>query len=375
MIIDKNILIKIDRRNVEYYKNINKNIQLRDVIKINVEELQRGSNKKIKVKCDKCGKEKMDKFYSYMNNYENDNIYLCASCSAKNKVHKIKKTNLEKYGVDCYTKTDEYKERVRLTNLEKYGVENVSQAKEIKVKKKETNLKNWGAENVFQSEEIKKISKKTKKEKYGDENFTNREKSKKTCMKNNGVEWPTQSDKVIEKRNLNNKKKWGLEHYSQTKEYQDRVKETCLKKYGKSSYLSTDECQEKSRKTCREKYGVDYPSQNLDIHKKQFPKMKKHEIGIKYQGSYEKDFLDLCKKLNLNVSRGKIIKFKYKNKDKVYFPDYYLEKFNLIVEIKSSYTYELHKELNLAKQKVVKNKGYDFIFIVDKKYDDFLSKI
>ena len=45
--------------------------------------------------------------------------------------------------------------------------------------------------------------------------------------------------------------------------------------------------------------------------------MKIHENGIKYQGSYEKDFLDLCEKMNINVVRGKTIKFRHKNKDKI----------------------------------------------------------
>jgi very-short-patch-repair endonuclease len=103
--------------------------------------------------------------------------------------------------------------------------------------------------------------------------------------------------------------------------------------------------------------------------------MKIHENGIKYQGSYEKDFLDLCEKMNINVVRGKTIKFRHKNKDKIYFSDYYLNDFNLIVEVKSWYIYELHEELNLVKQKAVLEQGYNFLFIIDKKYNDFLSII
>ena len=100
-----------------------------------------------------------------------------------------------------------------------------------------------------------------------------------------------------------------------------------------------------------------------------------HEIGVKYQGSYENDFLDLCKSLELKVTRGKTIKFIHNNKEKVYFSDYYLEDYNLIVEVKSWYTYELHKELNLVKQSSVLEQGYNFLFIIDKKYDSFLSII
>jgi len=368
MIINKKTEVKIYKWNIDYYSTFVSDIKMKDTIEIETEKLQRGSNIKIQVKCDKCGDEKTVKFYCYILNVENWNCFSCSKCSNKNKIEKSKKTKKDRYGDENYYNLEKSKK----TNLEKYGVENVSQLKEIKDKKTKTNLKNWGVENVFQSVEIKKVSNKTKKEKYGDEHFTNREKSKKTCLINNGVEWPTQSNEVLKTRNLNNKTKWGVEHYNQTEECQDRIKNTCLEKYGKESYLATDICQIKSRKTCNEKYGVDYPSQNLEIHKKQFPKMKTHEIGIKYQGSYEKDFLELCQKLNLNVSRGKTINFTFKNKNKIYFSDYYLEDYNLIIEIKSMYIYELNEELNIVKKTSVLEQGYNFMFIIDKKYDDFL---
>jgi len=203
MIIDKKILVKIDRSNIEYYKKFDYNIKLKDILEIDVDKLQRGSNKKVKVKCDNCDSENSVKYYTYMNNIENWNIYLCAKCSDKFKMEKTYKTNLEKYGVKIFNNREKSIE----TNLEKYGVENVSQSKEIKEKRKETNLKNWGVEVIFQSEKLKEQFKKTKKEKYGDENFTNRKKSKETCFMNNGVEWPTQSKEVLKTRNSNNKEK------------------------------------------------------------------------------------------------------------------------------------------------------------------------
>ena len=139
--------------------------------------------------------------------------------------------------------------------------------------------------------------------------------------------------------------------------------------------IENNGCQIKSRRTCNEKYGVDFPSQNYEIHKKQFPKMKTHEIGIKYQGSYEKDFLDLCQKMNLDVKRGKTIKYTYLNMEKFYFSDFYLKKFNLIVEVKSTYIYELHKERCIAKEIATLNNGYEFLLIMDKNYEDFINFI
>ena len=36
---------------------------------------------------------------------------------------KIRRTCLEKYGTDCYVRTDEFKDKAKLTNVKKYGVE------------------------------------------------------------------------------------------------------------------------------------------------------------------------------------------------------------------------------------------------------------
>lgn len=76
--------------------------------------------------------------------------------------------------------------------------------------------------------------------------------------------------------------------------------------------------------------------------------------------------------INLDVKRGKSIKYTYEGKQKIYFSDYYLKKFNLIVEIKSTYIYDLHKKRNIEKRKSTLNKGYNFLFIIDKNYNNFL---
>jgi len=51
------------------------------------------------------------------------------------------------------------------------------------------------------------------------------------------------------------------------------------------------------------KYNVEYPIQNKEIFDKAFIsalKMKKYkDTELYYQGSYEKNFLELCNKLNI----------------------------------------------------------------------------
>lgn len=55
---------------------------------------------------------------------------------------KTKKTTLQRYGVDSYTKTDEYIEKTKKTNRERYGVDFSLQSKEVRDKAYQTFVKN-----------------------------------------------------------------------------------------------------------------------------------------------------------------------------------------------------------------------------------------
>lgn len=59
---------------------------------------------------------------------------------------------------------------------------------------------------------------------------------------------------------------------------------------------------------------------------------------------------------------------------KRYNPDFYLPLYNLVVEIKSKYTYEKELEKNLLKQEAILKQNYNFLFIIDKNYIE-LEKI
>ena len=69
------------------------------------------------------------------------------------------------------------------------------------------------------------------------------------------------------------------------------------------------------------------------------------------------------------------IVYKYQTKNKIYHPDFYLPEYNSIIEIKSKYYLNLNLNLNLMKKQVCLDKGYKFIFIIDKNYSELLSMI
>ncbi len=72
-----------------------------------------------------------------------------APASSKEVIDKMKETSLKRYGVDNYTKTDNYKQKYKQTCLEKYGVESVFQTEKQRQKSAEIQLeKAW---NTIQS--------------------------------------------------------------------------------------------------------------------------------------------------------------------------------------------------------------------------------
>ena len=147
-------------------------------------------------------------------------------------------------------------------------------------------------------------------------------------------------------------------------------------KYGFEYYQNTLEYRIKYISTCLDKYGVSNPMQTIDIHNKQQISgfNLKYYNNISYRGTYELNFIKFCESNNIKLS--KIDKIKYIINDNVhyYFPDFYLPDFNLVCEIKSDYYYKLDEVKNLIKEKYTKEMGYNFLFIIDKNYDD-LKKI
>ena len=124
--------------------------------------------------------------------------------------------------------------------------------------------------------------------------------------------------------------------------------------------------------TCYENHGVRNPSQSPEIHKRQHSGyILKHYNGLYYRGSYEKDFINYCIEHEIEIENFKgSVDYFFEGKQRKYFPDFLVRK-NLVVEVKSSYTYELEKDQNEAKKEATISSGFNFQFIIDKNYDCF----
>ena len=323
MIISLSGETKISNRYLKNYKKMGyKNIKQGDIIYVPIEKLSRQSTSIIEAECNCCKNIIKIKYNNY-NNRKN-NKYYCKKCATiKSNKSRIK----PKIEVECVfcgnmITTKKYNYNLKIKNNNKYSC-----SKCCKEKYKKTCLERYGVDNISKLNKTHIKIKKTCLKKYGDENYKNQEKKEKTNLKKYGCECSLQNSKV----------------------------------------------REKSKKTCLNRYGFENPTQCPEI----FSKQQKSRYNIKkykntnifYQGTYEFDFLDNYYN-KINIVKPEPVNYSYCDKNKIYFPDFYLPEYNLIVEIKSSYTFEKYKEKNLEKEKMCLKLGYNFIFIVNKDYND-----
>jgi hypothetical protein len=201
------------------------------------------------------------------------------------------------YLLDTCSKKCDYEIRVNNTkksNLERYGVESTNQLDSVKNKQKESMIQNHGSEYYVTTEEFTKKSDISKNEKYGNPKFVNPKKGRKTKLD-----------------------RYGDENYNNHEKYI----ETCIEKYGVEHVMQSKEIFEKQQSKC---YGS---------------KIYKH---LYYRGSYELLFIkEYEKRFDINdLTNCFSVKYEMDGKTKIYFPDFLITPKNLIIEIKSTWTYD-----------------------------------
>lgn len=369
MIVSKKVIIEINNHNLHIFrKKLKSKYDLKiGLNEISISDLSKGSHCLVEVECDSCGIINNMSWKNYIKNTKNEtDIYCCKKCNN----FKVRRTNLKKYGVVCNSQLESNKKMVvdkwenktleeiekiidnrKETCLEKYGVDFYTKTDEYKIKSKETWLERYGVENPSYSEDVKAKRVKTKLENFGFINNSQTDEWKDRIAEIWKNRTKEESDKILENRKI-----------------------TCNIKYGVDNYTQTDEWREKTIQTCKIKYG--YPSHNQCpfVHNRQQKsglKNKKHEkSNLSYQGTYELDFLE---KYYGKIRIEKIDPIEYSLNENVhyYHPDFYLPDYNLIIEIKSSYTYNYDIEKNMAKEDYSLKAGYNFLFIIDKDYSVF----
>ena len=137
-----------------------------------------------------CG-NRLSNHMNWMDGYKK---FCSNKCSSNNKTTKenTKNTLLNRYGVDHYSKTKEYVDKVKKTSTYKYGVDNYSKTDDYVEKSKKTCMDRYGVDHYTKTIDYVEKSKKTCMDRYGVDSFSKtdkfKEKFKKTCVDKYGVD-------------------------------------------------------------------------------------------------------------------------------------------------------------------------------------------
>lgn len=279
---------------------------------------------------------------------------------------KTKQTNIKKYGVDSYAKTNEFKKLM----VDKFGHVSPFALDIIQKKTKETLHKKYGVEHNFKIEGIQKQIENTFVEKYG-------------------TKRSSQNNKIKQKIIDTNNKKYGGNSPMCNIEIQKKAKETHLSNYDFYG-LSNPEILVKYKKTMLERYGYENVLQNPEIFDKILLKSYKYKNYILPSGKevfiqgYEDYVIEqLLSKYNENdiiISNIEItqnigqIFYDFNGKTHKYYPDIYIKSENKIIEVKSLYTYNKDLLINKLKMETCIKMGIKFEFIIVEKKEYMLWK-
>src|ERR1035437_9809151 len=247
---------------------------------------------------------------------------------------KCKITMTDKYGVENYSQTDDFKQKCKETSMKNFGVEYPMQSDEIKTKT--TNIKNFGVENYAKTEESKNNVKQNSLEKYGTEN-------------------PFQSE-IIKQKSKNTK----IDRYNGNMNYNNRskAKETWIGIYGCESPMQNDEIFNKNKKSAYSWKTYILPSGN-EI---SYQGYENQTLDILLQTHNENDFTTLIKEMHNII--GEIWYYTEDGVKHKYYPDAYSIIEHKIYETKSNYTFVKDFEKNLLKKEACLSMGLTFEFVI-----------
>jgi endogenous inhibitor of DNA gyrase (YacG/DUF329 family) len=170
-------------------------------------------------------------------------IFCSKKCTAINTSNERKVTSLEKYGVDHFSKTKEFAEKIKETSKKKFNSEHYSQTDEFKNRMKLTSLEKYNTDHPMKNKEII-------------------EKSKKIFLEKYGVDNPTKHSLIREKISLTNLKKYGANCVLKNPDIKDRIKQTNLNRYGVENPLQNSDIHSRGIKTFQKNY---YSTETLNL--------------------------------------------------------------------------------------------------------------
>ena len=272
--------------------------------------------------CPVCNK--ITKFGNFSNGFAK---HCSATCSSSNlqTVNKAKATKLQRYGNENY-RNDE--QRI-ITNIERYGGPNPMHSEEVKAKIVQTNNERYGVDNPMQNSVIKQKADQTNLERYGHSNAAQGEVAKAKTK-------ATMIDR------------YGVESALQNKDIHNKVVQTNIERYGIGFPMQDPKKFEQQQKKCNKYKSLTLPSGQVRL----------------YQGFEDVAILHLLQTYSEDeiISERTYLPVIIYDGTRRYFPDIFIPKDNLIIEVKSTWTYRQHFERNQLKKKAAEQAGYSFQF-------------
>lgn len=320
MIKSETVRLKVSSSTKQHYSNLGYDLTQKE-IDLKISDLKLSSMQRIDVICDTCECCCNIQYAKYNKNIKSNGLFSCKKCYDK-KLHERFINNNPSLNPESIIKKKE-------TSMRNYGVDHPSKSEKIQNKISETNMAKYGVKCVFELVDLVKGG----------------------MIRKHSVESPLQSSTIKEK-----------------------MINTLINTYGTDNISKIDFVKDKKVQTCLLRRGVEHHMQLREIFDKFMKsafKLKKYkDTNLHYQASFEFDFLNYCDNLGIVylISNGPSVEYILETNKHTYHSDFFIEKLNLIIEIKSNYTYKADLDKNLMKEKYCLLEGYNFIFIVDKNY-------
>jgi hypothetical protein len=187
-------------------------------------------------------------------------------------------------------------------------------------------------------------------------------------------------DGPLRKRMLQRRMETNMERYKvpwplMNKENQTKAIETCMKNFGVPNAMQNENVREILKQSNIKKRGVPYPMQDPEVAEKSNKKSHKYKEyvlpsgNIVYLQGYEphclNDLLEIFAEDQIKITKqinemGIEIWYYYEDLNRRYFPDIYIPDLNLIIEVKSYFTFEKQKSKNLEKAEACKKLGFNY---------------
>lgn len=246
------------------------------------------------------------------------------------------------------------------------------------IKHAATSHKNWGVSNPTKSPIVQQRQQDTFQKNYGYKTSLLHPDVKAKADATNellyGHKCSLVNPEIKEKALVTMKQRYGARYAMQTEELRKKQQETMFQRHGVHFAFQSDELYQRAVSTWIDKYGVSNPSQDPGVAEKQVKSAFKRKTFVYPSGHQETvqgyEPLTLATLVESGFDETMIITSRkdvpviwWEDSDGVqhrYYIDIFIPMFNLMIEVKSVWTYQLAGDKLKKTRKVCEGMGYQF---------------